>query len=164
MANVLEELARGLNRAWEGLAEGWQELVGNTTKALTRYRRNPEAESEASRASPLGFPSWALLPAEVMETRRSVVIEVEVPGVQREELDIRIENNQLLIRGEKHVDREHIAESYYLRERAYGGFERAVPLPADIDQDAAKATYRNGVLTVEIPKSASSSKRRLQVQ
>jgi HSP20 family protein len=66
---------------------------------------------------------------------------------------VTVEGNVLRVRGEKRRDREHVARDYYLMERAYGSFERAVELPPSVDGDRARATFRNGVLTVELPKT-----------
>jgi HSP20 family protein len=99
-----------------------------------------------------------------METKKSIVVQVEIPGIDKEDCDIRIERDTLYIRGEKHLDREHIGDTYYLMERAYGRFERVIPLPPNVDTDGAKASCRNGVLTVELPKTASAAARRLTVK
>jgi HSP20 family protein len=163
MATVLNDLGRTLNRAWEGLASGWRELMRAAGSALTRYAPASAPQAAGSADWPMEMPTWGLLPGEIMETKKSVVVQIELPGVERDDLDVIIEGNTLRVRGEKRADREHFAESYYLRERAFGSFERLVPLPSNVDPDAAKASYRSGVLTVELPKSAASGRRRLTV-
>jgi HSP20 family protein len=155
MANALRELGRGLNRAWEQVAEGWNELVNRSSAALTRFfPRKGESVHEEGGSGPLArFPRWGLLAGEVVDTGDRIVVKVEIPGVAREDCDVRIEeDNTLRIRGEKRYDREHVGESYYLMERAYGSFERVIPLPENVDADSARATYRDGVLKVELDK------------
>ena len=110
------------------------------------------------------FPRWGLLAGDVKETGKSIVVQVEIPGVEREDCDVWVDGNTLFIRGEKRLDREHVGDTYYAMERAYGSFQRAIPLPRNIDSDAAKASYRNGVLTVEIPKTGPGGARRLTVR
>ena len=162
MTTVLSELGRGLNRAWESLAAGWRELMRGATNALTQYVPATPGALEAG-----GFPQvpgWGLLPGEVMETKNSIVVQIELPGINRDDIDVDLDGNALRIRGEKRIDREHIAENYYLRERAYGRFERVVPLPPNVNTRAARASYRAGVLTVELPKTGASAMRRIKVQ
>jgi HSP20 family protein len=163
MATVLNELGRNLNRAWEGLTSGWRELMRGAANALTHYVPERSAQNEATRNWPLEIPSWGLLPGEVMETKKSIVVQIELPGVDRDDVEVTIEDGSLRVRGEKRADRAFFAESLYLRERAYGSFERTVPLPQNVDPDRAKASFRSGVLTVELPKTAGRGRRLLAV-
>lgn len=164
MANALRELGRGLNRAWENVAEGWRELVNRSSTALTRFfpHRADAGPAESGQAAS-AFPRWGLLAGEVVDTGEAVVVTIEVPGISREDCDVRVEEDGTLrIRGEKRYDREHVGESYYLMERAYGSFERVIPLPAAVDADSAKATYRDGVLKIELAKK--ERRRRINVK
>jgi len=118
MTTVLRELGRSVNRAWENLAEGWRQLFRSSRDALTHYVP-AKGEEPAVQAGWEG-PVWGLLPGEIKETRKSVVVELELPGIDRDDVDVEVVDGNLVIRGEKHFDREHVAESYYLMERAYG--------------------------------------------
>lgn len=162
MTTVLRELGRSVNRAWENLAEGWRELIRDGKDALTRYvpAKAPEPEAEGGWLA----PGWGLLPGEIKETRKSIVVQIELPGIDRDDVDVEVVDDSLVIRGEKRFDREDVAESYYLRERAYGRFERVVPLPPNADKNAPKASYRAGVLTVEFPKTGQRASRRIAIQ
>lgn len=162
MTTALREISRSVNRAWESVAGGWRELIQNGRDALTRYV--PARGDEPDAGWEWQTPGWGLLPGEVMETRKAIVVQIELPGIARDDVDVEIEGVNLVIRGEKHFDREHVAESYYLRERAYGRFERVVPLPPNADKSAPKASYRAGVLTVEFPKIAKRASRRIAIQ
>lgn len=164
MTTVLDELGRTVNRAWAGLVAGWRELMRGAGTALTKYTPLNDPAIKADQAWPTAVPTWGLLPGEIMDTGKSVVVLIELPGVARDDIEVFFEGNTLCVRGEKRADREYIAASYYLRERAYGAFERVVPLPANVDTERAKASYRSGVLTVELPKTAPSNRRRLAVQ
>jgi len=94
-----------------------------------------------------------MLAGEVIDKDKAVVVQLELPGITRDDCDIRIEKRTLRIRGEKRMDREHIGDSYYVTERAYGSFERVIPLPSNVDPDSAKASLRNGVLKIELRKT-----------
>ena len=163
MASVFGDIGRGLSRAWENVAEGWRELAGRSSNALTRFFPRKDDAARSGSGAVVDFPRWGLLAGDVKETGRSIVVQVEIPGVERDDCDVWIENSTLFIRGEKRVDREHVGDTYYAMERAYGSFQRAIPLPRNIDSDAANASYRNGVLTVEIPKTGAGGARRLTV-
>ena len=162
MGIALKELGKGVNRAWENVAEGWRELVGRSSSALTRFI--PRRIDPAKGGSIATFPQWGMLAGEVLETGESIVVKVELPGISRTDCDVRVEDGALIIRGEKFADREHIGKCFYLMERAYGSFERTVALPASADPDSAKAWYRDGVLTVELAKKHAASRHRVRVQ
>ena len=118
MTTVLNELGRGLNRAWGSFAEGWRELMRGAGSALTHYVAGDRSGSGAGGEGSFPVPSWSLLPGEVMETKQSVVVQIELPGIDRDEVEVNLEGDNLRIRGEKRIDGGFFAETYYLRERA----------------------------------------------
>jgi HSP20 family protein len=138
-----------IERAWEGLTEGWRELLTRGGGALTHFGPEEVRNDE----SPQEFPHWSLLAAETWETARSIVIRVEIPGMNEKDLDIDIHGNILRIRGEKRADATQQGRRYHLMERAYGRFKRSIPLPHGVDADGAEVSYRDGVLTVILPKT-----------
>ena len=81
---------------------------------------------------------------------------VEIPGVNERDVSLDISGNTLTIRGEKRQEKEEKAKDYYRIERSYGSFQRVLSLPEDVDQDTIKATFKNGVLTVTMPRKAAS--------
>ncbi len=83
--------------------------------------------------------------------------------MEPDDLDIEIFHNALIVRGEKHVSRESRDGDYYVTERAYGRFERSIPLPAEVDESRAKARYRRGVLSVTLPKTRQEKRKRITV-
>ncbi|HET7620327.1 MAG TPA: Hsp20/alpha crystallin family protein [Gemmatimonadaceae bacterium] len=106
------------------------------------------------------------LPAmDVEETSDKIRLTLEVPGVSPEDLEIAVENNMLTVSGEKRFRRESgkNAEGSHMIERRYGRFERTVMLPETVDADSITAHFENGVLTVELPKSARSRRRTISV-
>ncbi len=80
-------------------------------------------------------------------------IQVELPGVAEKDVDVSIENNTLTIKGEKRSEREEKDKNYYFSERRYGAFERSFRLPEDVKETDIKATYKDGVLRLLLPKS-----------
>lgn len=83
--------------------------------------------------------------------------------MREEDFDIDVQGDRLVVRGEKHVRREHQEGRYYLMECAYGRFERIVPLPAPVTDQGAQAHYRRGVLTITLPKRLAARRRRITV-
>lgn len=151
-----------INRAWEGLAEGWRELVGQSRDALTHFWRAPESASGRSPAL-AGFPRWGLLAGEVEETAREVIVRLELPGIEKEDCEVTIAGDMLQVSGEKRVDREFDRSTFHVMECAYGAFTRRVPLPCEVDSGAAQARYRNGVLTIRAPKRGAGNARTVRV-
>jgi len=155
-------IGRGLSRTWENISEGWRELVHHSSDALTHFTRNNKDEEEEERGAggtSLAFRNWGLLAGDVEETDKEIVVRVEVPGMEKKDCQITIDGNVLYLRGEKRFERATQGSTYHMMERAYGAFERAIPLPRDIDKDKAEATYTNGVLTVRLPKSGGGKGR-----
>jgi len=148
-----------IGRAWESLAEGWRELLTRSAGALTHFA----SEGVRKKQSPEDFPSWSLLAAETWETAQSIVIRVEIPGLKKEDLVVDVHGNFLRIRGERHSMAEAQGRRYHLMERAYGNFERRLPLPHEVDADKAEVTYRDGVVAVILPKTEAVPPRRLPV-
>ena len=155
----MEPLKTLVGRAWESLAEGWRELLTRSNGALTHF-----GAGEDRAVDPAGEPqSWSLLAAETWETARSVVIRLEVPGMNKDDLSIVVHANRIEIRGEKRADQAQLGRRYHLAERAFGRFERTIPLPHGVDAGKAETTYRDGVLTVIMPKTEEVPPRPLTI-
>ena len=159
--HLRSQLQHGVVRAWESLTEGWRELLSRSSGALTHF--TAPAKSKRESESDQDFPRWGLLAGETWETAQSVIIRVEVPGMNQSDLDISVRNSVLCIRGEKRSEGEHHGRLYHLMERAYGRFERTIPLPHDIDRERAEVSYQNGVITVILPKTDATPPRQLTV-
>ena len=155
----MEPLKSLIERAWESLTEGWRELLTRSSGALTHFGGEWAQKNESLEE----FPHWSLLAAETWETAQSVVIRVEIPGMNEADLAIDIYGNDLRIRGEKRSDAGQQVRSYHLMERAYGHFKRSIPLPHGVDAGKAEVSYRDGVLTVILPKTEPLPPRRLTI-
>ena len=109
------------------------------------------------------FPRWSLLAAETWETAHSVIVRVELPGMNKEDIDVSIHGNLLRIRGEKRSGGNYQNRLYRLTERAYGRFERTIPIPHGIDGPRAEVSYVDGVITVILPKTEAIPPRQLTI-
>lgn len=90
---------------------------------------------------------------DMAETDSEVEVSIELPGIDEKDVDVAIANDVLTIRGEKKGSREEKRKGFYLAERSYGAFHRAIPLPPGVDGDKAKAEFKKGILTISLPKT-----------
>jgi HSP20 family protein len=156
----------GLTRAWESVTAGWRELVERAGDALTRFNprhSDTEIETLEERIAHRGA-RWGVLAAEVKINDDEVDVDIEVPGMEADDLEIHIVDDVLVVRGEKKVHREHKDGQYHIMERAYGAFERAVRLPVPVEDSDAQASYKRGVLHIKLKCSAAHKARRIEVK
>ena len=105
---------------------------------------------------------WA--PAvDIFETEHQLVVKADLPDVNPQDLDIRVENNILTIRGERKFENEVNEENYLRVERSYGSFSRSFSLANSVKSDAIKADYQNGALTLSIPKREEAKPKQIKV-
>jgi HSP20 family protein len=105
---------------------------------------------------------WA--PAvDIFETEHELVVKADLPDVNPQDLDIRVENNILTIRGERKFENKVNEENYLRVERAYGSFSRSFSLANSVKSEAIKADYQNGVLTLSIPKREEAKPKQIKV-
>jgi HSP20 family protein len=114
------------------------------------------------RADSSAMTAWAPS-VDIYETENELVLKADLPDISEKDLDIRVENNMLTIRGERKFEQKVKEENYLRIERTYGSFSRSFSLPNTINTEAIKADYKNGVLTVEIPKRAESKPKQVKV-
>jgi HSP20 family protein len=100
---------------------------------------------------------------DIYETENELVVKADLPDVAEKDIDVRVENNLLTIRGERKFEKS-VSEDNYLRvERSYGAFSRSFSLPNTVNAEAIHAAYKNGVLTVTMPKREESKPRQVKV-
>lgn len=106
--------------------------------------------------------SWA--PAvDIYEKDGNIVLKAELPGVDPKDVDVRVENNLLTLRGERKFDNEVKRDNYHRVERSYGAFSRSFTLPNVVDTGNIKAEYRDGVLHMTLPKREEAKPRQIQI-
>jgi len=106
---------------------------------------------------------WA--PAvDIVETERNLVVKADLPDIQPEELDIRVENNILTIHGERKFEKKEKEGNYLRVERSYGAFRRSFSLANSVNAEAIQADYKNGVLTLSIPKREEAKPKQIKVR
>lgn len=153
---------------------------------LWRWPPRPAADSETEAAEPLralqadinrAFESfWRSFPApsfranwgmtlqstepriDLIETDREIELTAEMPGLEERDIEVSLSEDCVTIKAEKFAGRDRQGGGYRINERLYGPVRRTIPLPAAVDQEAVKASYKNGVLTISIPKIAEPEK------
>jgi len=153
---TLTQLRQGLGQVWDNVVEGWNSLTRKASSAITRFSLPGKAGKDVDRReldeSSRRNVGWGVLAAEVFDDSKQVVVRIETPGMKRSDFEIEVVDDILIVRGEKRTERESTHGRYHVVECAYGRFERAIPLPAPVDQTKAKAKYRKGILRIELPK------------
>jgi HSP20 family protein len=110
-----------------------------------------------------GQASW-MPPVDIYETEDAFVLEAELPGMTKDDVEIEFVENRLILRGAHRPKPEMKEEHYRRRERAYGRFERVFVLPALIDRDEVTAEFHHGVLTLQLPKSDMAKPKRIPIR
>jgi HSP20 family protein len=152
-----EQLARSGRRvAQQPAAEPEAEFA--RASALPRERTSRREVREET-LSPEGQ-----LTIDVYQTANDIVVESAIAGVRPEDIDIDVTNDSVSIRGERHRDQEVSDEDYFYQECYWGRFSRSVILPQEIDPDSASVSFRNGILTVRLPKMNRKKSKKLQVR
>jgi HSP20 family protein len=124
IASMRKEMDRLLDRFWEGDFPEMPAVLGKWAPAL-----------------------------DVSETKEAVMVKAEVPGMEPKDIQVSLEDQTLTLKGEKKQSKEEKDEHYYRSERSYGAFVRTVRLPAAVDAAKVAATFKNGLLTVTLPKA-----------
>jgi len=101
---------------------------------------------------------------DVSESDQQLMVRAELPGVDQNDVEITLNDDVLTIRGEKKAEQEDKQENYHVMERSYGSFARSIRLPFTADPDQVQATFKDGVLTVTLPKPAETQQRERRIQ
>jgi HSP20 family protein len=100
----------------------------------------------------------------VEEDEKTIRIKAEVPGIDEKDLEVKIENNVLTLSGEKKEERKEEKKNYVFSERKFGSFSRSISLPESIKTDKVKATFKKGVLNIEIPKDEKAEPKKIAIE
>ncbi|MDB0569963.1 Hsp20/alpha crystallin family protein [Ralstonia solanacearum] len=149
-----ETLRREIDRVFEDFDQGFH---------LSSLRRS------MFDTEPFWRREWALASApavDIAETDKSYEITAELPGLTEQDIEVKLANGGLTIKGEKQEEKEEKEKGYFLHERRFGAFERAFRLPDGVDVNKIEATFKNGVLTVTLPKTmeAQTEAKKIEVK
>jgi HSP20 family protein len=141
-----ESLRREIDRLFDDFGGGlWRSPFPRSFFDITPFGR--------------GEPGWAATPAvDVTETDKAYEIAAELPGMGEENIEVKFAHGILTIKGEKQEEKEEKKKDYYLRERSFGSFERAFQVPEGVDTDKIEASFKKGLLTITLPKTADAQK------
>jgi len=101
---------------------------------------------------------------DISETENEIILRAEIPGVKKDDIHVSVENNTLTFSGEKKIETEEKNREYHRAECCYGRFTRSFTLPATVDADKVKATYKEGVLTLALPKVEAAKPKRIAIE
>lgn len=165
MTKLAEQLKQGADHAWESLAQGWRDLIARASGALTQFRPGATPDRTAARDDDLpALSGWAFMAADVFDDDQKLIVRIEAPGMRREDFNVELRGDVLSVWGEKRFERESARGRYRVVQCAYGKFQREVPLPVPVKADKTRASYRDGVLRIELPKVESARPRRVAIR
>ena len=111
---------------------------------------------------PSATTTWS--PAvDIFETEGEIVVKAELPGMDRKDITLHLENNVLTLKGERRFEKESKDENYHRIERSYGGFSRAFSIPATVDEEKIRADYKDGVLKIALPKKEQAKPKQIRI-
>ncbi|MCX7984007.1 MAG: Hsp20/alpha crystallin family protein [Bacteroidetes bacterium] len=137
--NEIFNLQREINRMFDSFFRGWRD----------------EEETSLAQWSPA---------VDIAEKDDAYIVKVELPGVEKDDVKVTLESNVLTIRGEKKFEKETKKENYHRIERCYGSFNRSFTLPSTVKSDKIDATYKDGVLTITLPKAEEAKPKQIEVK
>ena len=145
MWQPFEGLRQEIDRLFDDFGQGFWRPFGQSL-----FARQPSLRREMSLAT---------MPAvDVTESEKAYEVTAELPGMDEKNIEVKIANGFLTIKGEKQEGKEEKKKDYYLQERSFGSFERSFGLPEGVDADKIEASFKKGVLTVMLPKKPEAQK------
>src|SRR5207253_8310374 len=150
-----EEIMTVLTR-WDPLREA--ATMQNRLNRFVRELYSPEGPEEALTTT--GFAP----PVDVYEDEHNITLKIEAPGIDEKDIDVRIENNTLTVRGERKFEKEEKEENFRRVERQYGSFTRSFTLPNSVETENVQANYDKGVLEIRLAKKAEAKPKQINVK
>ena len=111
---------------------------------------------------PAATTSWSPS-VDIFETEGEIVVKSELPGMDRKDITLHLENNVLTLRGERKFEKETKEENYHRIERSYGNFSRSFSIPATVDEEKIRADYKDGVLKIVLPKKEQAKPKQIKI-
>jgi len=143
----LESLHREIDRLFDEFGRGWPS-VGRSLFA----------------AEPLWQRGLAVPAVDVTEDEKAYEVTAELPGMDEKNIEVKVSDGSLTIKGEKKEEKEEKKKDYYLHERHFGSFQRSFALPKGVDANKIEAAFKKGILTVTLPKSAEAQKSQKKIE
>lgn len=156
----LKRLQKKMNRLMEDL--GLTELESRYIEEMQRLQKRMSELMEEAETMPMEGNIFMPL-ADVKETEEAIVVTMDLPGVEKQDVDISISDDELRVVAEKKAETEVSEKDYHKRERTYKRFERMVKLPVAVKVEEAKARLDNGVLEVTLPKEVVTARKRISI-
>jgi len=116
-------------------------------------------ESRFTQMERMNYPA-----VNINEDEQNIIVEAELPGMESKDIDISLQNNMLVLQGEKRFEEERKQGNYQRIERSYGSFSRTIPLSSQVDENKVKASFKNGVLTVTLPKQGAELGKKIAIE
>lgn len=148
---------------WQPMKFWWDDLndLGGIQNQINRIFNSHLSGSGRN----LGILEGSWSPAvDIYESKDNILVRADLPGVAKDAIEISVEGDVLVIKGEKKVEPDKKEEEFVKSERFYGAFNRALTLPAEVDSDRVKAVYKNGVLELTLPKKEEVKPKQIKVQ
>ena len=139
----------------------WERDMDRMMEDFFGRRIRPWWPERWSRTNELEVRSPAV---DLYEEKDDVVVKAELPGMDKDDIEVNLTDNALTIKGEKKKEEEIKDENYYHSERTYGAFVRTLQLPKDVHVDKVKASFKNGILEVRIPKTEEAKTKEIKVK
>ena len=138
---------------WGDLDRMFEDFLGRRLRSFWPERWWPSER--------MGFTTPAV---DLYEENDDIVVKAELPGMEKDNIEVNLSGNQLTIKGEKKEEEEVKKEGYYRSERSYGSFLRTLELPAEVQADNVKAAFKNGVLEIRLPKTEEAKKKEIKIK
>lgn len=120
------------------------------------FLRSKDIDDEVSLAS------WKPT-VDIYDTDDAIILKVELPGVDKEKVAVDVKDNILTLKGERSIDKEIKEKNYYRKERSFGSFHRSFTLPTTVTPEDIRATYKDGILTIEVPKPEEKKPKQITI-
>jgi len=149
---------------WEPLARWspWKEVEEMEKRLATMFGRTSMA-SNGEKKEAISVAEWSPL-VDITEDEKEYIVKAEIPEMKKEEIKINVHDDVMSISGERKYEKEEKGKKYHRVERSYGSFMRSFTLPEDADGAKVNAEYKEGVLTVHLPKSAKAKPKAIEVK
>ncbi len=138
---------------------GWAALSDYAHNAITHFSHDQHEQPDDEKTP----ARWGIVAVDLVDHDNTLEARFELPGMAKEDLDVEVHGGQLVVSGEKHMSSSREDGGCLVTERAFGRFRRAIALPAEVSLDDSRADYKDGVLTIRLPKAAAASERSVRI-